>query len=167
MNVIFSYVVSFFKSIFSALSSPLTYFIGLLTTSFNVALDEGIISDLSFMFSLLIIATLGDWASGAIKASYKKEYRSDKNRRTHPKMLIMFLVFFIFAISMVLSYNFNSGYFLFFKVVTWTYVSCAISNELYSMVENGEELGLPGAKRLKEMIDSLPSAIMKAMKGGK
>lgn len=134
----------------------------------NLAVDSGLVNTYSIAFTIMVWAMLADFLLGFINALFNKtkKVKSKRMGDTVLKMTSVFFTFFTMVIISLLTYE-NSSFHLLHITLHWAVIFLSIlviTREIISLLETAEDMGLPGAAKIKERIDGLPNLFEK---GGK
>lgn len=152
--------MEFLNKLLYLLKKPFVYFISVILTMFDVAVNNGSVEKLAVMFLLITIMPFIDFFF-AITGRIIKGYaiRSHKIGKTFLKLLAAYGVFFSLAFVFVLVNGVDNLVAIAIYYATWTFVVVFATREILSMFETAEALGLPVPKSVKRIIDGIPEKI--------
>lgn len=163
-------VVEFLIKVLAVWKEGFTWFVGVLMVSVNLAFDEGLVSTYAIAFTIITWAIFADFFLGFINAAFNKNRKIISKRMgdTVIKMTSVFFTFLTLAAVSLITYQTDSFHLmhLCFHASVLLLTTLVVSREAISLLETAEDMGLPGAKVIKEKIDALPN-LFSNEKGGK
>ncbi|MBT2217815.1 phage holin family protein [Virgibacillus dakarensis] len=156
--------MDFMHKVFALLEKPFTYIVGVITTSLGLAFDNGLVDTYTIAFVIINISIFTDFTLGFLNAliNPKRKVQSKKMGDTVTKMTAIYFSFFSLAIFSLLTYQ--TSFSLFSSVIHWCVLFLTVlvvTREIISLLETAEDMGLPGAKQIKDKIDSIPNLFNK------
>jgi phage-related holin len=152
--------MEFINKLIYLLKKPFVYFVSVLMTMFDIAVNDGSVDKLAVMFLLITVMPWADFFFAVIGRVIKGyAIRSHKIGKTFLKLLAAYGVFFSLAFVLILINGVDSIVSLGIYYAIWTFVVVFVIREILSIFETAEVLGLPVPKSVKRIIDGSPNKI--------
>lgn len=137
-------------------SNAYLWVVGILGTTFGLAQDKGLNDTVFSMIGIFTLVFFLDWFTGMMKGFAKGDFTSKRNRKgVVTKTLGIYTCFFVFYLLCALALNIGSVEYTMFYCVLWTFTVIVTANELYSILENLEDLGVGRISGLKRVLDDI------------
>ncbi|MFH5183150.1 phage holin family protein [Paenibacillus sp. TAB 01] len=161
-------VVLFFQRLILLLSKAYTYVVEIILTPFGLAMTDGLMEKFVVMIVIMTIAIFADFFLKFIHVlllTKKEKVKSDKMGNTVTKLVAAYFPFLVLSLVTFISLKVYPAISMISESATFTLFILVVTRELLSLLETAEKMGLPGAKRVMDIINSLPDLFIK--KGGK
>lgn len=158
----------FFKKLFMMFGKVYTYVIGVLMGTFGIAITDGLLDKLIVMFTIITIAVFADFFLKFLHVlfiSNTERVQSKKIGTTVMKLIAVYIPFTVLALVTLVSYELYPLVSGILEGATFALTVVVVTRELLSLLETAEAMGLPGARKIMDIINSLPDLFTK--KGGK
>lgn len=133
--------------------------------SLQLAFNDGLVDTYAIAFTVITWAILTDFTLGFLNAliNPKRKVKSKKMGDTVTKMTSVYISFITLAVISLLTYETQSFHYLYliFHSSLLFLTSIVVTREVISLLETAEDMGLPGAKQIKEKIDRIPELFNK------
>lgn len=149
--------MEFINKLLYLLKKPFVYFVSVLLTMYDLAVNDGSLEKLAVMFLLITVMPWVDFFF-AIVGRIIKGYaiRSHKIGKTFLKLLAAYGVFFSMAFAFVLINGVDNLVSIGIYYATWTFVVVFVIREILSIFETAEVLEMPVPKSVRRIIDGIP-----------
>ena len=142
------------------LKKPFVYFVSVLLTMYDLAVNDGSLEKLAVMFLLITVMPWVDFFFAVIGRIIKGyAIRSHKISKTFLKLLAAYGVFFSLSFVFILINGVDNLVSIGIYYATWTFVVVFVTREILSIFETAEVLGLPVPKSVRRIIDGIPEKI--------
>lgn len=149
--------MKFINKLIYLLKKPFVYFVSVLLTMYDLAINDGSVEKLAVMFLLITVIPWADFffaVAGRIIKGYA--IRSHKIGKTFLKLLTAYVVFFSLAFVFILINGVDNLVAIGIYYATWTFVVVFTIREVLSIFETAEILGMPVPKSVRRIIDGIP-----------
>lgn len=152
--------MEFLDKLLYLLKKPFVYFVSVLLTMYDLAVNDGSLEKLAVMFLLITVMPWADFFFAVIGRIIKGyAIRSHKISKTFLKLLAAYGVFFSLAFVLILINGVDNLVAIAIYYATWTFVVVFTIREILSIFETAEVLGLPVPKSVKRIVDGIPEKI--------
>lgn len=156
------FVLAFFKKLFSMIGNSFTYIVGVILAAFNVSLEEGLMNKMIVLFTIMTIAILGDFLIKFIHVlfiSRTERVQSKKIATTISKLAAVYFPFLTIAVIALVACQAYPVMAIALEGVLFAFTTLVVSRELLSLLETADQMGLPAAQKIMEMINNLPDLL--------
>jgi len=152
--------MEFLNKLLYLLKKPFVYFVSVLLTMYDLAVNDGSLEKLAVMFLLITVMPWVDFFFAVIGRIIKGyAIRSHKIGKTFLKLLAAYGVFFSLSFVFILINGVDNLVSIGIYYATWTFVVVFVTREILSIFETAEVLGLPVPKSVRRIIDGIPEKI--------
>lgn len=152
--------MDFLNKLLYLLKKPFVYFVSVILTMFDIAVNDGSVDKLAVMFLLITVMPWADFFFAVIGRVIKGyAIRSHKIGKTFLKLLAAYGVFFSMVFTFILINGVDKFVAIAIYYAIWTFVVVFVTREILSIFETAEVLGLPVPKSVRRIIDGIPEKI--------